>query len=95
MSEPISQQEREDLRHALLKFLAERPGLAFEPEPVARLLRRRGLIDFDPPIGAVEAALRLLQGMELVDEIVDPLGASLSYRATAKGVLHHEREVAG
>lgn len=92
---PISQQQREDIRHAALKFLAERPKLPFGAEPLARMLYRKGLLDFDPPVEAVESALRLLQGMELVEELVDPLGASLYYRVTSKGILHHEREAAG
>lgn len=95
MTVPLDQQQREDVRHAALKFLADRPRLAFAPASVAHMIYRKGLIDFMPDVAAVEAALRLLQGMELVDELVDQLGASLTYRVTAKGVLHHEREVAG
>lgn len=95
MSIQLSQQQREDIRHAALKFLADRPKLPFGAEPIARLMYRKGLLDFDPPVEAVEAALRLLQGMELVEEIVDPLGASLYYRATAKGILQYERETKG
>lgn len=95
MSEPLTQQQREDLRHAALAFLADRPRLAFAPEAVARIVYRKGLVDFDPPVEATEAALRMLTGLELTEEIVDPLGASLTYRVTAKGVLQHERQVAG
>lgn len=88
---PLNQKQREDLRHATLKFLAERPQLAFAPDSLPRFLHRVGLTEAQHEIVAVEDALRFLTSMEFAEEIIDPMGASLTYRATAKGILANER----
>lgn len=88
---PLNQKQREDLRHAALYFLAERIRLAFSAESLPRFLHRTGLLEAEPDVPAVEDALRFLVGMQWAEEIVDPMGATLTYRITAEGVRQHER----
>lgn len=82
---------REELRHAVLYFLAERPRLAFPAGAIPRFLHRLGLVEAEPAVDAVADALIVLKGLGYVEEIIDPLGATSTYRATSEGVLAHER----
>lgn len=87
----LTNEQKSDLRHAAVEFLRPRALLAFAPEAVARLTYRRGLVDFEPAPEDAREALELLRGLGLVEAIRDPLGAGVSYKITAAGVLAVER----
>lgn len=81
------QERREDCRHEVLGFLADRQKLAF---PASAIHRRLGRIsDFTEE--EIEAAAVFLTSSELTTSTPDRLGATPYYQATSKGVLAHER----
>lgn len=84
-------ERKQELRHAAAQFLYERSLLAFAPGAVARLLYRRGLVDFAVTEEDAREALEFLRGLGLVEGIQDKLGGGVSYKITAAGVLAHER----
>lgn len=77
----------EHARREVRAYLANRPGLALAPDAVTRGLRHSGAFD----LATVNAALSFLVDLRQVDEIADSLGSSKYYRATAEGILAHER----
>lgn len=88
MNEAQIQIRKEDARRETLRFLAERHQLAHEVSAVRRGVNRAGF-DFDDT--EILAALDILIGLGLVQGIRAPLGATFTFKATAKGVLEHER----
>jgi hypothetical protein len=83
--------DREMLRKALLKFLAERFRLAFVPMQIVSLMTRRGMVDFEFDAEDIEQSLLILKGLGLVDDVLDELGATRYSKITAKGIIENER----
>lgn len=83
--------DREMLRKALLKFLAERFRLAFVPAQIVSLMTRRGMVDFEFDAEDIEQSLLILKGLGLVDDVLDELGATRYSKITSKGIIENER----
>jgi len=83
--------DREMLRKALLKFLAERFRLAFVPVQIVSLMTRRGMVDFEFDAEDIEQSLLILKGLGLVDDVLDELGSTRYSKITAKGIIENER----
>lgn len=82
------QLRNEDLRRAVRRICAERPGLALTAASIRRSLAH----EFETLTDAeVIAALSFMVSLRHIEQIQNPLGASLHYRITAEGTLGHER----
>jgi len=81
------QQRREEARHEVRRYLAERAGLAFSAETIGRKLRR----EFEFTDEEIRAAVVFLVSARQVEIEPDDLGATEFYRITAAGTLAHER----
>jgi hypothetical protein len=90
MIEPITPEQREDLRRATLAYLAARPSVALAPDAIrAGLLRTQRLERCD--ICHLVDALTYLVGTGHVAELRSPLGPGRFCRATSEGVLFVEQ----
>ena len=85
----LDNQQKEDLRHAALAALAVRAPAALSTRQLARAVKRD--LDFLFEETDVAAALALLEGLKLAESAVDNLGTTTYWRASAAGVLKHER----
>jgi hypothetical protein len=91
----VKQRLKEDCRRAVRDFLVNRSVLAFSAHAIADALKkgrsgnRRSGSDFS--VEEVKAALQFEVGAGRVSETHDPQGATPYYKATAEGVLFHER----
>ena len=83
--------DREILRKAVLRFLAERFRLAFSTMQIVPLMSRRGMVDFDIDDEDVEQALLVIKGLGLVEEVTEELGATKYFKITSKGIVENER----
>ena len=88
-TDAIAQERHEDCRRETLRFLADRQVVAHHPKTVRRRINEGHEHDFTDQ--EVESALAFLSSAGFVTGIVNPLGATLHYQATAAGVLAHER----
>jgi len=88
-TDAIAQERREECRRSTLGFLAVRQATAHHPKTIRRALNAGHEHDFTDD--EVTAALTYLLSAGFVTAIPDGLGATLYYRATAAGVLAHER----
>lgn len=79
---------KEECRHAVLDFLAERPRLAHCVSAIRRGVNRIGNDFKDEEIA--EAA-ELLTGLKLAECKLDALGSTRYYQATSEGVIQSER----
>jgi hypothetical protein len=85
--------QREDIRIAVLGFLAARAPLAFESSAVATIMRRRGpQFDFPLEDSDVLAACEFLCSASFAQAIPGALGNSRHFSATAAGILEAERK---
>jgi hypothetical protein len=85
--------QREDVRIAVLGFLANRTPLAFEPAAILTIMRRRGpQFDFTPDQDDILAACDFLKSATFVQETQGSLGSSRHFSATAAGILEAERK---
>ena len=77
-----------DFRRAVRGHLADRPAVSQSAETIARHLQR----EFRSTLAETEKALSVLEAMGHLSSEFDPLGGSRKfYRATAAGILAHER----
>lgn len=75
----------EECRREVRAYLAERPALAFSCETIRRALRNFTEAE-------VTDALSLLTSLDQATEGFYGLGSTKYFKATAKGVLAHERD---
>lgn len=87
----ITDAQKQDLRHAVLGYLARRPTFAFDQFAIARYLTAHRHLDFRVSDADVVDACTLLLSLNLIQSSNDPLGASRYYQATGAGVLQDER----
>lgn len=87
----IAQERREECRRSVRRYLAERPGLSFHPRIIQRRICEGYFADFT--VEDVQAALAFLVSDQQVAPEHDGLGATQYYKATSKGILHHERRL--
>jgi hypothetical protein len=83
--------DREIFRKTLLKFLAERFRLAFNPDQIAAMIKRRGMADFDFDVEDVDQGIAVIQGLGLINDVTDEMGATKYYKITSKGIIENER----
>jgi len=94
----ITPLDREILRKAVLSYLCMYHPSAFDAETVRRGVRARRYVDWDPSDQEVESALMVLADLGLAERLDGPgdgrvaLGATVYWRATAKGVIERERD---
>jgi len=87
-----AQERREECRRDVLAFLAVRQAVASHPKTILRGLNAGH--EHDYALDEISAALAFLTATEppLVAGLVEKLGATKYYQATAAGVLTHERQ---
>jgi len=86
----------EQVRAAVLEFLAARQTLCYDDESLHRQLNKSRLLDFEATPDDVKGALvflegKTLEGVALVAHLTHGLGSTRFYQATSAGVLAHER----
>jgi len=89
----LNPREMEELRHAVLRYLAMRFPLAFGADAIALHLRHRQEVDFTFTDADAGQACAMLAGLSpaLTRADHDRLGSTLYYQATSEGVLAWER----
>lgn len=88
---PLSNDQKEELRHATLEEVAARAPAALSPRQIQRAVKRALPFLFEE--ADVTAALELLKGLPqpLVIDTRDELGGTRYWAATSEGVLFVER----
>lgn len=81
------QEQREDCRREVRRFLAERSQLAFRDQTIQQKLH----MEHSFTIGDVRDALAFLVSDKMVEVEPESLGATLYYKITATGIRAHER----
>jgi hypothetical protein len=79
------QERREEVRHNVRGYLAERPAVAFHPNTIARSPLVQATLE------EVQDALNVLVSLGQAEQVKDTLGATPYYKATGAGILAHER----
>lgn len=85
----LTNEQKEDLRHAVLEALAVRHPAALSVPQLARAVKKVTPYLFEE--SDVTAALEILKGMLFADFTLDELGSTKYWRATSNGVIHFER----
>lgn len=88
---PISQQQREQLREALVGYLAPRCALNFDAPAIKRALTHKRAVDFEIQDEDLTAALFVAEGMGYIKKVNAEMGATLYWQSTSGGVLAAER----
>ena len=83
--------DREFLRKIVLKFLAERFRLAFDQTQIVALIKRRGMVDFDFDLEDIQKALAVVEGLGLIEQVKEEMGATVYFKITSKGIIENER----
>jgi hypothetical protein len=94
MSAPDRLRQAEELRRAVLDFLAARQAVAFEPGVILERISRSRVLDFHPGPDEFAAALTFLENFSpepLITVKRALLGSTRFYQATSAGVLAFER----
>jgi len=81
------QEQREDCRREVRRYLAERPQLAFRDQTIQQKLH----LENDFTIAQVRDALVFLVSDKQVEIEPEELGATPYYKITANGMRAHER----
>jgi hypothetical protein len=79
---------KEECRHAVLAFLAERPAVSHSIGAIRRGVNREGG-DFSEQ--ECREAAEFLVGLGSASVVPDPLGSTRYYQISAQGTLAHER----
>ena len=87
----MTQRQTEQLRWAVLRYLAERQGLSFDADQIAAGIATNRMLDFRADAEAVAAAVVFVAGLGWVVRCHDAAGATLYARASSEGVLTWER----
>ena len=81
-----------DLRFALLAELVTAREVAFSAEVLLRrVLRQKGLLDFEVTVGEAEAAIGVLHAAGYVIVQGSKIADGVYYQVTPAGVLAHQR----
>lgn len=87
----LTAQQKEELRIAILAYLAARHPIAFGQEAIRKTILRRQLVDFQFDSDAAESALSLLLDMKMITPQTEALGTTKYYAASSAGLLDAER----
>mgnify|MGYP007100081546 CR=1 FL=1 len=85
----ISKEQAEELRHAVLAYLAARHPAALPPRAILRTVEKDVGFRFD--YEALHSALEFLRGDGLAALTMDPLGSTPYWSSTTAGVRTWER----
>lgn len=86
---PLTNQEKEELRHAVLEMLTTRHPAALPPAAIRRHVQRQVAFAFDDD--ELNSALAYLGGLGYARNVNDSLGSSQYWIATTAGVQFVER----
>jgi hypothetical protein len=81
------QERREDCRHEVRRYLADRSSLAFRADTIQHYLDR----EWKFTIAEVRDALAFLVSAKQAEIEPEPCGATEYFKITATGTLAHER----
>ena len=82
-------ERKEEVRHLTAQALGARFPAALTAKQLTRAIQRES--DLGPDLSEIVESLQLLQGLGWVENVVDPLGITLYWRATASLALQVER----
>ena len=88
----MNTENREQLRGALIVFLADRPTRSFSVHELATRREIKSAVDCDFDESHVNDALAMLLGYGLVKKVQRALAGLDDYQATAEGVVFRERQ---
>lgn len=83
--------QKQNLREALIEYLAKRSTAKFSISNITRNLARERMVDFVFSEADIAEALAVLNGLGFVRETMPKLGSVREYQVTSDGVLFHER----
>ncbi len=84
----------EQVRGAVLRFLAERPSLSFDSPTIWQRVHAGGYIDHSATPHEIDHALSFLISAQFAEgKTRGSLGVTPFYQVTHKGVLEHERSL--
>ena len=89
----MNTEHREQLRNALVAFLADRPARAFSVSELSRKREIRNEVDCDFDESHVKDALMVLVGFGLVKTVPRKLAGLDDFQSTAEGVVFRERNL--
>lgn len=89
MNMNLTNEQKEELRHAVLEALVLRHPAALSPRQLHRAVKKELPFLFEE--AEVVGACEILRGLTLAEFTVDELGGTKYWRATSQGVIHHER----
>lgn len=87
-------ENKEQLRTALVVFLADRPTARFSVQELTRRIRAQNAVDVPFEESHVADALALLDGFGLVQKVNRPLSGLYDYQITSEGVVFKEKNYA-
>ncbi len=87
----LSHAQREELRLACLRFLAERSSAAYPADLITNRINGSRWLDFAATHDDVTGALDMLTGMDLLKGFHSRLGASKHFQISPAGLLAWER----
>ena len=91
MAAKLDNTQKEDLRRAVLEFLAARDRLAFTPQSIRRIIAHRQYVDFEITTEDVVSACNFLRGLGFAQTYTKQLGATETWKVTSVGILAVER----
>lgn len=89
---PTDIQWREQLREAILCYMADRPTRSFSVSELTSRREVRNHVDVEFDESHVNDALAVLEGFKLVTRVDRPLSGMQDYQVTAEGVTFRERQ---
>jgi hypothetical protein len=87
----LAPQQKEELRIAILAYLAERHPIVFIPDAIRSFILRRQRVDFQFGSDDAESAISLLLDMKLIEPKSERLGTTIYYKASGSGLIEAER----
>ena len=82
---------KEQIREAVLCFLADRPSYAFPVDQITSRIRKDNAIDHEFDESHVSDALAVLEGYGLVLRVNRKLSGLVDFQVTSEGVTFRER----
>lgn len=87
----ITPSQKQELRHAVLDFLAPRSRQAYTVQSMRRLIKNNQLVDFEFADDDLADACELLCDIGFLKKFPDKLGSDVYYQISAHGIIEQER----
>ena len=87
----LNNEQKEQLRTAIISYAAPRHPLKFTGDAIARQINNQTMLDFKATADDTETACSLLIELGLIQRSDHALGSTIYYSATSKCVLMYER----